>query len=313
MNLFQILDCNTNLGNCCSNRVIAAMIHPINNIINLIQVIVPIILLIMVSVNLTQLVINPDDKKLLKSIKNKFLAAVFVFFVPVIINAFIGMVGESGKSTFNVLNCLKESGNVKISASTKYVDYHHNSKRGKINNDKTDYENGDKKKDNNTTSSGAISKDCVLGDSNVKLVPNDTNGKNAVVKKANGQEVVEYAKSWLNKGLTYKLGTTAELSPGGQCDCSGFVYNVLNHFGILQSGKVKSTVWGSCGVKGTVMYSSYSKLVPGDVVFMDVGNGLGHLELYVGNGETVGCNTGVGVHRGKASSYTSFIHLTAYD
>ena len=112
MNLFQILDCNTNLGNCCSNRVIAAMIHPINNIINLIQVIVPIILLIMVSVNLTQLVINPDDKKLLKSIKNKFLAAVFVFFVPVIINAFIGMVGESGKSIFNVLNCLKESGNV---------------------------------------------------------------------------------------------------------------------------------------------------------------------------------------------------------
>ena len=63
------------------------------------------------------------------------------------------------------------------------------------------------------------------------------------------------------------------------------------------------------------MYSDMSKLVPGDVLFMGFNTrGVGHLELYAGNGETIGCNTGVGVyHAHNANKYTSFIHLTAYD
>ena len=315
MNYFQILDCNSNLGNCCSNKAIASLIMPINNIINLIQIIVPIILLIMISINLTQLVINPDEKKLIKKIKNKAMAAVIVFFVPVIVNAFIGMIGDSGKGTINVLNCIKESSNVKVSTSASYIDYHQDVKPGKLYQDKSDYEKGEERKESKTESvpTGPISNKCVLGDSNVKLVPNDTKGSASIVQKANGEDVANYAKSWLNKGITYKLTATSELRPGGECSCSHFVYKVLQHFNIIQGGQVKSTVWGSCGVKGTVMYSSYDKLVPGDVVFMNVGQGLGHLELYIGNGETIGCNTGVGIHRGRASSYTSFIHLTAYD
>ena len=315
MNYFQILDCNSNLGNCCSNKAIAVIVSPISNIINLIQIVVPILLLIMVSINLTQLVINPDEKKLLNSIKNKAFAAVIVFFVPVIINVFINMIDDSGTGSYNILNCIKEASNVKLSSSVTYKKYNNGREPGKLYTDRSSYEKGDERKNNsdNSTPTGTISNDCVLGDSSVKLVPNDTHGRNAVVSKANGNEVADYAKSWLNKGLTYYFGSTSELRPGGTCDCSGFVYQVLNHFHILQSGKVKSTVWGSCGVKGTVMYSSYDKLVPGDVVFMNTGQGSGHLELYVGNGETVGCNTGVGVHRGRASSYTSFIHLTAYD
>ena len=92
------------------------MVSPISNIINLIQIIVPILLLIMVSVNLTQLVINPDEKKLLNSIKNKAFAAVIVFFVPVIINVFINMIDDSGTGSYNILNCIKEASNVKLSS-----------------------------------------------------------------------------------------------------------------------------------------------------------------------------------------------------
>ena len=314
MNYFQILNCNSNLGNCCSNKAIASLVSPISNIINLIQIIVPILLLIMISINLTQLVINPDDKKLLKGIKNKAIAAVLVFFVPVIVNVFINMVGDSGKGTFNVLNCIKESTNVKVSSSVTYKNPNKDKEAGKLYTDRSKYEKGEERKNNPSLPSGAISDACVLGDSNVKLVPNDTRHIDTVVSKANGQEVAEYAKSWLNRGLSYHLGSSGELRPGGTCDCSHFVYKVLMHFNILKGGQIRSTVWGSCGVKGSIMYSSYDKLVPGDVVFMNVGKGLGHVEIYIGNGETVGCNSGRGITHGhRASRYTSFIHLTAYD
>ena len=317
MNYFQILDCNSNLGNCCSNKAIASLIVPISNIINLIQIVVPILLLIMISFNLTQLVINPDEKKLLKGIKNKALGAVIVFFVPVIVNVFINMVGDSSSGSLDVINCIKESGNVKLSSSVTYKDPNTGRKPGKLYTDRDSYEKGEKRKNtssNYATPTGAISDACVLGDSNVKLVPNDTKQIDSVVTKVNGNEVAGYAKSWMNKGLTYVLGSSGELRPGGTCDCSHFVYKVLMHFNILKGGQIRSTVWGSCGVKGSVMYSSYDKLVPGDVVFMNVGPGLGHVEIYVGNGETVGCNSGRGITYGhNAKSYTSFIHLTAYD
>lgn len=310
MNLFQILDCNSNLGNCCSNNVVTSLLSPIINIIDLIQVIVPIILLIMVAVNLTQLVLDPEDKKKVKSLKTKFFAALFVFAVPVIINAFILMIDDSGTGTFNVLNCIKQSSNVKYNSNTSYISTT-DKKTSKIISDPSDYEKG---KERSSVPTGAISDACVLGDSNVKLVPNDSKKVDTVVAKANGQDVANYAKSWLNQGLTYKLGSSGELRPGGQCDCSHFVYKVLMHFNILKGGQIRSTVWGSCGVKGSVMYSSYDKLVPGDVVFKSFGNAVGHVEIYIGNGETIGCNGGKGITHGThAKNYTSFIHLTAYD
>ena len=43
----------------------------------------------MITINLNQLAINPDDKKKIKAIKNRFTAAVLVFLTLVIINTFI--------------------------------------------------------------------------------------------------------------------------------------------------------------------------------------------------------------------------------
>ena len=40
----------------------------------------------------------------------------------------------------------------------------------------------------------------------------------------------------------------------------------------------------------------------------------GHCGIYIGNNETIGCNSGKGITHGhRANKYTSFIHLTAYD
>ena len=317
-NYIQILSCNSNLGNCCKDSAIKAIMAPTNTIINLIQIIVPILLLVMVTIELTKLMMNPDDKKKLSSIKNKVIAAFVIFFIPLFVNVTINLMSDSGNTSFDFASCLKEAKNVKINTNTTYqsVDSQENTS---IYSNPEDYEEGEERKPDSSRSSsgsvgtGPISTACSLGDSNVKLVPNDSKKVDSVVKKANGQAVADYAKSWVGK-MSYKYSATGALREGGTCSCSHFVYEVLQHFGILDGGLIRSTVWGSCGVKGTVMYSDYSKLVPGDVVFKSFGNAVGHVEIYIGNGETIGCNSGKGVTHGThAGNYTSFIHLTAYD
>ena len=62
-----ILNCDNLINSCCSDYALASTLSIIYNIINLIHIIVPIILLVMVTINLTQLVANPEEKKLLKN------------------------------------------------------------------------------------------------------------------------------------------------------------------------------------------------------------------------------------------------------
>lgn len=313
MKTLLILSCNNDLGNCCNDPAIKSILAIITNILTIIQIAVPILLLLMTAFQLMQMVINPDEKNSLKKLSNKIMAAVIVFFIPMIVSLIVDITDES----INLSACIKESKNIKLTSSTQYVETSDKESKPVIST--KDYEKGEKENNNETVSSynpsnTPISTTCSLGNNNVKLVDNDSGGHAKIIGKANNQDVINYAKTWLNKDITYKLGSVKDLTPGGTCDCSHFVYKVLKHFNIIDN-QVKSTVWGSCNVTGTVMYSDMSKLVPGDVLFMGFNTrGVGHLELYAGNGETIGCNTGVGVyHAHNANKYTSFIHLTAYD
>lgn len=309
MKYIQILSCNNNLGNCCSDPGLLSFFSITKNLLFLIQIIAPILLIIMGVIQLTRIMMNPDDKKGLPSIRNKFIAATVVFFVPTIVNALLLMVTSSDN---NLISCINEASNVKYDSNTTYKKpFEDKRKKSSIVPNSGDYQKGKSKPTQGEIfSSGA----CKVGDASVKLVPNDSHRQAKVVRKANGEEVANYARSWLGKGLTYKLGASGDLTPGGMCDCSHFVYEVLDHFGILEGGKIRTTVWGSCNVEGTTLYSNYSKLVPGDVVFQYFGNATAHVELYIGNGETIGCNAGRGVTHGyNAGGFETFIHLSAYD
>lgn len=314
MKYFQIISCSNDLGSCCNDKALSSLFVSFNNVINLIQLIVPIILLVMVSIDLMKLVMNPDDKNKLKPIKNKVTAAVIVFFIPVFMNTVIGFVSESENKSFNFAACIKESKNLKIDNNAKYISISDEETSSVISKEK-DYDSGKKKdSNNNKTSIGEkiAARTCTVGDNSVKTVYNDSHAEAKIVRKANGQEVVNYAKSWIGK-LTYEFTAQGELKAGGQCSCSHFVYQVLKHFDIIEGNFIRSTVWGSCSVKGTTMYSNYSKLAPGDVVFMSLGGTAGHVGIYAGNGKVVDCNTGRGVAMSSAKGYTSFIHLNAYD
>ena len=91
--MFQILDCS-DVGSCCSDYALANVLDVTRRIVELIQIIVPIILIVFATIQLAQLVMNPDEKDGIKKITNKFIAAAVVFLIPVLFNMSLGILPE---------------------------------------------------------------------------------------------------------------------------------------------------------------------------------------------------------------------------
>ena len=92
---------------------------------------------------------------------------------------------------------------------------------------------------------------------------------------ATGQSVVDYAMQF--RGNPYVWGGTS-LTNG--TDCSGFTQSVLANFGISISRTAASQSGGGTAV-------DMSNLQPGDLLFYDNGSGIGHVSMYIGNGQVV--------------------------
>ena len=122
MKYFQILtSCSTDLESCCSDYGIATYLYIVKKVLTLIQIVVPIILIVMGTIQLVKMMTNPDDKggKEKKNFLNKFVAAIIVFFIPVVVNILIGIMPDS----FELSNCWKSAENIvenTINGSTKY-------------------------------------------------------------------------------------------------------------------------------------------------------------------------------------------------
>lgn len=104
MVFFQILKgCNTDLSSCCSDYGLAMFLHIFKTVMNVIQIIVPIILIVMCTIDFAKFVISPDDNNKAKSkgLLNKFLAVIIIFLMPVIVNVVLGTFLDS----FEVSNC----------------------------------------------------------------------------------------------------------------------------------------------------------------------------------------------------------------
>ncbi len=140
-----ILNCNNSISSCCSDFGLARVLSTINAIIQIIHIIVPIILIIMVAIKLTQLVINPDEKKSKKSLFNMTIAAVVIFFIPTIINVFINMLPNS----YEISGCMKAAGQINNIAKNNKVIYKtiNKEKKKSVITDPSAYEKGDPKKE----------------------------------------------------------------------------------------------------------------------------------------------------------------------
>lgn len=108
--MFQLL---VDLQSNCSDYGIALYIHILKNVLNIIHIVVPIVLIIMLAINFTQLMMDPDDQKKIKknSMKNKFIATILVFFIPYLMDLFINLISYSGlvSEDFSLTACYKDS------------------------------------------------------------------------------------------------------------------------------------------------------------------------------------------------------------
>lgn len=94
-----------------------------------------------------------------------------------------------------------------------------------------------------------------------------------------GNQIVEYAKQFL--GTPYSWGGT---DLNGGVDCSGFVYAVMNYFGISLNRSSSAMVSNGIAI-------DKSELQAGDLVFFDTtgvndGN-ISHVGIYIGNNEII--------------------------
>ena len=92
--LLQVLDCSQELGTCCTDYGLLTVLDVMRQILDLIQLIAPIILMVGLGIQFTQLLVNPDDKKKQKALLNKFIAALLCFFVPFLVNLSLSLVPE---------------------------------------------------------------------------------------------------------------------------------------------------------------------------------------------------------------------------
>ncbi len=152
MRFINILDCAGNITSCCNDYGLARIMGVIKKSFIFIQLAAPIILILMVVAQLTKMVVNPDDKKDMKRLMNKFIAAVIIFIVPVFVNVVLRMLPEQ----IEITACWNASDDVnKIIAATKTKYYSVNDKKAKdILTSPEDYKKGKDKK----SSSGSLKK-----------------------------------------------------------------------------------------------------------------------------------------------------------
>lgn len=251
MPLTQILDCNATLGECCSDKSLVTILDLARRILEIIQLAVPIMLIIWAAFEFMKMMQNPDDNKGMKRLINKFLAAGFVFFIPMVVNIVLSLM----PSTLNLTACWMEakvSSEVSHSANYKYVPIESREKL-KILQDSSAYEKGvpEENHNSNSSNSGAVRSG-----------------------SATGQAIVEYAKSFVGNPYVFG-GTWNGERPYTPTDCSGFVQGVFRHHGIILQRDTVSQ-WADT--------SMYTLVNPNDIRPADLIMYVGHVGILTGNG-----------------------------
>ena len=78
----------------CNDSSLLGILTIVKKTLLFIQIIVPIILIIFGAFSFIKLIKNPEEKKGLKKVINQFLAAAIIFFIPMIVNVLMTILGE---------------------------------------------------------------------------------------------------------------------------------------------------------------------------------------------------------------------------
>ncbi len=120
----------------CNDSSLQSVLSIVKNILLLIQIIIPILLMIFATISLIKLVKNPEEKNGIKKIINQFLAAAIIFFIPVIVNTVMMMLGDGNDISKCWINA-----NDRISNNAEYIQIN-GKEKNKILPNAEDYEIG---------------------------------------------------------------------------------------------------------------------------------------------------------------------------
>ena len=101
----------------CNDSTLLGILSVLKMFLILIQFIVPILLIVFASLSFIKLVKDPEEKNGIKKIINQFLAAAIIFFIPVIVNILMSILGETTK-----LSSCWNNASSKIELSSTYKD-----------------------------------------------------------------------------------------------------------------------------------------------------------------------------------------------
>ncbi len=131
----------------CSSPILGTILSALRKIMGLIQIIGPLVLLVSIILTMTKLMADPDNKKLSKKIVNSVMAAVILFFIPMLVNLVMNLLGED----YNISACWNSA--TVSSGSTSYVDLDDNKQKKSVVPNASDYEKGKQKQPAQTQSS----------------------------------------------------------------------------------------------------------------------------------------------------------------
>ena len=273
--MFYILSCNSTVGTCCSDAGLVSVINIISSIIEIIQVIVPVILIVSASIQLTTMMMNPDDPKEVKkrTLYNKFIAAVIVFLLPVVVNLVLLATAEGIKGAKNVevLACFKaaKSSGVKTASVTPYKQRSTTKDKKKVVTDKKFDQGytGPPIDSSSVDSSNSTSSNSNSSNSSYK------SGSTTTPVNENVNDVVAYAKQFL--GYPYVWGGN---DPHTGSDCSGFVVYIYNKFS-KNGHKIDRSDLGDS--------SNFIKINPKNLAAGDLVVYSGHYAMLTGKGNQI--------------------------
>ena len=266
MKYIQILEttCSTDVSSCCSDYGIAMYLYIMKNALTIIQIAIPILLLVMATIQMIKMMASPDDKKSPKALLNKFIAALVVFFIPFIVNVVLSIIPDS----FELSACWESAEGIAktMNSNVKYDVISKKDKRKKVI-DISKYKISDSDLEK-------LTKNKEESENNSNSNNSTAGTTTSVTSPSNGQKIVDYALNFV--GNPYVSGGTS-LTSG--CDCSGFVYSILKDLKLYNGNRIVSDDWANQGKK---VKGGLKNAQAGDVVVYS-----GHVGIYDGNGKLI--------------------------
>lgn len=281
MEFFQILaktdtTCSNDLGTCCTDPGLVNLLDIVTRIMDIFQIIVPIILLTMLIVQLLKLVINPEEKNGIKKITNRILAAMIIFFLPLFVEVVLNVVDTSiGSGKIEIAACWKAAQTQNaIQQNSEHKFINNPNERKLIINGYAKKDVQKRKETEDTASNFGLIRE---NDEEVKAAHEEA--------KVTRSEIVQYAISFRGQKFANNANWNGE-EPYTPTNSYGFVTGVYKHFGINLSTDILSN-------KNTYdyIYTDFTKMnpliyiygfSPGDIIIYD-----NHMAMFTGNGNQI--------------------------